>query len=538
MLFNSYPFIFLFLPFTLLGFGLIGRYSTRRGAALAWLIACSVVFYSIWNPINLLIIAPSIALNYLLALLIRSRLQQAKPDERGASGLLIAGLVFNLSFLGYFKYKNFFLDSVNQLVGTQWPLLELVLPLGISFVTFQKIAFLVDVRARTVREFKLLDFLTFVFFFPQLIAGPIVHYRELVPQFAQINGRLNLRDLCVGISLFALGLFKKTVLADNIAPYATGVFEAAERGEPIGLLSAWLGGMAFLLQVYFDFSGYSDMAIGLSRLFGIRLPMNFNSPLKASNIIEFWNRWHVTLTRFLTAYAYSPILLWLTRRRMAAGKRVASNRNSPPGVFALLIAMPTLFTMFLSGLWHGAGINFILWGLLHGVFLTINHAWRQWRPQWEKKRYEKTMRPWGQVMTLAAVVFAIVLFRARSWEGAKHIMAAMVGQDGVPLPAAVLARLGPVGSWLQALGVTEQSSSGTAFVSMTLWVAALLAIALTMPNSQQILGRYEPVLEASAKTSVRWQLRLNGRWAVFISSVLLAGVFSLNRVGEFLYWQF
>jgi alginate O-acetyltransferase complex protein AlgI len=538
MLFNSYSFIFLFLPFTLLGFGLIGRFAAGRSAALAWLIACSVVFYALWNPINLLIIAPSIALNYLLALRIRNCLQAATPDERGASRWLWAGLVFNLSFLGYFKYRNFFLDSVNQLAGTQWPLAELVLPLGISFVTFQKIAFLVDVRARTVREFTPLDFLTFVFFFPQLIAGPIVHYRELMPQFVGVSGKLNPRDLCVGLCLFAFGLFKKTVLADNIAPYATGIFEAAERGEAIGLFNAWLGAMAFLLQVYFDFSGYSDMAIGLARLFGIRLPLNFFSPLKAVNIIDFWTGWHVTLTRFLTAYAYSPLLLWLTRRRMAAGQPIATNRNSKPGAFALLIAMPTVFTMFLSGLWHGAGVNFILWGLLHGVFLTINHAWRQWRPQWDKKRYDKLMRPWGRLMTLAAVVFAIVLFRARSYEGAKHMMQAMLGQDGAPLPAALLLRLGPAAPWLQSLGITEQSSSGTDFVSLVLWVAVLLATALFLPNSQQVLVRYEPVLESKLKYAGRWQLRWNRRWALWVSALLLAGVFSLNRVGEFLYWQF
>ena len=538
MLFNSYSFIFLFVPFTVIGYWVIGRVATGRGPLLAWLVACSIVFYTIWNPINLLIIAPSIALNYWLALSIRNKLDAAEPDERGASWLLYIGLAFNLCFLGYFKYRNFFMDSVNQIAGTDWPLAEIVLPLGISFITFQKIAFLVDVRSRTVREFTGLDFLVFVFFFPQLIAGPIVHYREIVPQFKASDGKLHGRDIVVGLSLFAFGLFKKTVLADGIAPSATGVFEAAERGEPLGLFTAWLGSLAFLLQVYFDFSVYSDMAIGLARMFGIRMPMNFNSPFKAPNIIEFWNRWHITLTRFLTAYIYSPVVLSLTRKRMAQGLPIAGNRRTKPGAFAILIAWPTILTMFLSGLWHGAGINFILYGLLHGGYLLLNHAWRQWRPNWDRKRYEKAMLPWGIAITVTAATFAIALFKARTFAGAKHSMSAMMGLDGASLPTAVLNRLGGEAGWLGQLGITERAASGTAFVSMVGWVLGLLVIALAMPNSQQLLARYEPVLDAKPGASGRWQVAFNRRWALAISAMFLAGLLSLNRVGEFLYWQF
>ena len=538
MLFNSYSFIFLFVPFTVLGYWLIGRLAAGRGPLLAWLVGCSVVFYTIWNPINLLIIAPSIGVNYWLALRIRNKLDAAEPDERAASWLLYLGLAFNLCFLGYFKYRNFFLDSVTQMAGMQWPLAEIVLPLGISFITFQKIAFLVDVRSRTVRDFTGLDFLIFVFFFPQLIAGPIVHYREIVPQFKASDGKLNSRDLAVGLSLFAFGLFKKTVLADGIAPYATGVFEAAERGEPLGLFTAWLGSLAFLLQVYFDFSGYSDMAIGLARLFGIRMPMNFNSPFKAPNIIEFWNRWHITLTRFLTAYIYSPVVISLTRKRMAQRLPIAGNRRTKPGAFAMLIAWPTILTMFLSGLWHGAGINFILYGLLHGAYLLINHAWRQWRPNWDKKRYEKIMLPWGIAITVTAATFAIALFKARSFAGAKHSMTAMLGLDGASLPAAVLNRLGGAAGWLGQIGITEQAASGAAFASIVIWVLVLLLIALALPNSQQLLARFEPVLDAKPGAGGRWQVTFSRRWALVISTMFLAGLLSLNRVGEFLYWQF
>ena len=538
MLFSSYSFIFLFVPFTLLGYWLIGRATARRGPWLAWLIFCSVVFYAIWNPVNLLIIAPSLVVNFFLASRIRQLLDASVPDERGASWLLYLGLAFNLCFLGYFKYRNFFLDSVNTLAGSQWPLTELVLPLGISFITFQKIAFLVDVRARAVRQFTATDFLIFVFFFPQLIAGPIVHFREVMPQFNSSDGKLKPRDLAVGLSMFAFGLFKKAVLADGIAPHATGIFAAAERGEPLGLFNAWIGTLAFLLQVYFDFSGYSDMAIGVSRMFGIRLPMNFDSPLKAPSIIDFWNRWHITLTRFLTAYVYSPLLLTLTRKRMAAGLPIAANRRSTPGAFAILVAWPTILTMFLSGFWHGAGINFILYGLLHGAYLVVNHGWRQWRPNWDRKRYDKVMMPIGVVLTVVAATFAMPLFKARTLGGATHVMSAMLGQDGAYLPAAILNRLGALASWLGRLGVTEQASSGAGFVQMCLWVAALLLIAWTLPNTQQLMAPFEPVLDAKKSRTGHRHIALNRRWAAAVGLLLVAGVFSLNRVGEFLYWQF
>ena len=422
MLFNSYTFIFAFLPVALLGYALIGR-TQSRSAVLSWLIAVSVAFYGLWNPISLLIILPSVAVNYLLARWMQARLATGAEGDRQCTWILTLGIVFNLCFLGYFKYKNFFLDSANDLFGTHFALVATILPLGISFITFQKIAFLVDVRVGTIRTFDAFDFLIFVFFFPQLIAGPIVHYREMVPQFNAASHKLQASEIAVGLSLFAIGLFKKAVLADGIAPYANLAFGAAEQGQSLGLIQAWLGALAYTLQIYFDFSGYSDMAIGLARMFGIKLPANFNSPLKASSIIDFWSRWHMTLTRFLTAYAYTPLVMSMTRNRMARGQAVLGRNQRSVGAFVALVAWPSMATMFLSGLWHGAGVTFIVWGLLHGGYLIVNHGWRLWRPKWDKTAYERWMKPLGFVLTCTGC-FVLV---AAAFRSQRHGLNLLIG---------------------------------------------------------------------------------------------------------------
>ena len=253
--------------------------------------------------------------------------------------------------------------------------------MGISFITFQKIAFLIDVHAGRIKSFTLQDYCLFVLFFPQLIAGPIVHYREMMPQFHSASCRFDKENFAVGLTLLSFGLFKKVVLADHIATVVTPIYSQAASGGGTSLLLAWAAAIGFTLQIYFDFSGYTDMALGAARFFGIRLPQNFNSPLQASNIIDFWLRWHMTLTRFLTAYIYNPLTLWLTRRRMAKGRPGLAGHNTTIGAFAYLLMFPILITMFVSGLWHGAGYGFVIWGLIHGFYLTINHAWRLIRPR-------------------------------------------------------------------------------------------------------------------------------------------------------------
>jgi D-alanyl-lipoteichoic acid acyltransferase DltB (MBOAT superfamily) len=275
----------------------------------------------------------------------------------------LLGIAFNVLFLGFFKYTDFLYGAINDVLGAKLILMHIILPLGISFITFQKIAFLIDVQAGRVKAFSFREYCAFVLFFPQLIAGPIVHYREMMPQFAAASCRFDRENFAIGLTLLLFGLFKKVVLADHIAPLVTPIYEHSATAGKTPLLLAWVAAVGFTIQVYFDFSGYTDIALGLARFFGIKLPPNFNSPLKASSIIDFWLRWHMTLTRFLTAYIYNPFVLWMTRRRAAKGLSGFGVRNPTIGAFVSLLMVPLITTMFISGLWHGAGYGFIIWGL-------------------------------------------------------------------------------------------------------------------------------------------------------------------------------
>ncbi len=542
MLFNSYQFLFLFLPLTLAGFFLLGRFS--RGLALAWIVVASLVFYAWWRPINVPIIAVSLLVNFTIARLMQ-RLESEPERARLRSTLLVLGIAFNVAFLAYFKYTNFILTVAHDLTGTDFVLRNVVLPLGISFITFQKIAFLVDVHAGRIESFRLRDYLLFVLFFPQLIAGPIVHYREMMPQFHASTGRFDSQQVAAGLTLMFIGLFKKVVLADGIAAYVTPVYELAAGSGSVSLLPAWLAALGFTLQIYFDFSGYSDMAAGLARCFGVRLPLNFYSPLQASSIIDFWSRWHVTLTRFLTAYLYNPMLLWLTRRRLKKGRPALGSHNASVGAFLQLLAGPTLLTMFVSGIWHGAGYLFVLWGLLHGVYLVVNHAWRFTGAKlWsDKAAYDRLMRPVGFVLTFFAVIVAMVLFRAPNTVAAGGVLKGMIGANGIEVPQMLAAKLVHLG--LPHHAVTALHGVATKeFAIQYIWLFGLLGIALLLPNSLQFMSRYEPVLgikERPAITGVflrglRWSPTL--LWAVLIATLAAIAVFRVGGPSEFLYWQF
>ncbi len=352
MLFNSQEFLFVFLPVTLLGFYLLGPIA--RQWAILWLILMSLVFYGWWRPVNILIIGPSILINFALSSYLLKLSERG--DQPGLSrAVLLLGILFNILFLGFFKYADFVYGTINDVFGANFVLLHIILPLGISFITFQKIAFLIDVQAGRVKAFTFREYCTFVLFFPQLVAGPIVHYREMMPQFATATCRFDKENFAVGLTLLFFGLFKKGVLADNIAPLVTPIYEHSAVAGHTPFLLSWVAALGFTLQLYFDFSGYTDMALGLGRFFGIKLPPNFNSPFKATSIIEFWLRWHMTLTRFLTAYLYNPLVLWMTRRRATKGRPGFSGRNPPVSAFASLLMVPLITTMFISGLWHGAG---------------------------------------------------------------------------------------------------------------------------------------------------------------------------------------
>lgn len=518
MLFNSYEFIFVFLPIVVAVFFILGRAS--RTWALGWVIAASLFFYGWWRPLNVLIIAPSILINFVLA---RSMQRLIRQENRGgAKAVLLLGIAFNVAFLGYFKYSNFLVGAINDAFGTQMVLARIILPLGISFITFQKIAFLIDVHAGRVESFSLREYFLFVLFFPQLIAGPIVHYREMMPQFHRVTCRFDMSNVAVGVTLFAFGLFEKVFLADNVAQFVTPIYEQAASGGRLALLPAWVAAMGFTLQVYFDFCGYTDMALGIARFFGVRLPPNFNSPLRASSIIDFWLRWHMTLTRFLTAYLYNPLALWLTRRSAAKGRPGFAGVNKSPASFIELLMFPTVLTMLVSGIWHGAGYTFIVWGVVHGLYLTVNHAWRLLGPKlWrDKVTYERFMQPAGWVITFACVAASMVIFRSVSLKAATHVLAGMTG--------------------LQGLGLT----SGIVPKRAILWIAVTAFIALACPNTLQILSRYEPALgwKPSPHEVVTGRLRPawgpSLAWAVAMSLVVAMGVLNLGGQSEFLYWQF
>ncbi len=523
MLFNSYPFIFLFLPVVVAVFFVLGAVS--RVWALRWIIAASLFFYGWWRPLNILIIAPSILINFGLARLLQRLLRQEKG--RAVQAVLLLGIAFNVAFLGYFKYSNFLVGAVNDAFGTQFVLARIILPLGISFITFQKIAFLIDVQAGRVESFTFQDYCLFVLFFPQLIAGPIVHYREMMPQFHRAPCRFDKENISVGVTLFAFGLFKKVFIADSIAPIVKPLYEQAAAGGKIGMATAWIAAIGFTLQIYFDFSGYTDMALGIARFFGVRLPPNFNSPLRATNIIDFWQRWHMTLTRFLTAYIYNPLTLWLTRRRAAKGLPGFGGRNRTVGGFIELLMFPILLTMLISGIWHGAGYTFIVWGLLHGVYLVVNHGWRQVGPKlWrDKASYERFMQPAGFLITFLCVAASMVIFRATTLGSAGNLLEGMAGLHG-----------------LGVSGLRGQFDVGLKHVA--LWVAVPGLIALALPNTLQMLSAYEPALGWRSGPGGRW--RAAGRvlwnpslaWALAISVIAALGIVNLGGHSEFLYWQF
>ncbi len=358
MLFNSYQFIFLYLPLVLLTCFLLARY-VGSGAAQVLLILASIGFYAAWNVIYVPLLLGSITLNYFLA-----RLMIGETNAIRRRTLLVIAISIDLALLGYYKYANYFLSITDALAGTNFEIAAVLLPLGISFYTFQQITLLVDISRGQVKEFRFRDFLLFVIFFPHLIAGPIVHHREMMPQFEKATWRFDWDNMAVGASLFAIGLFKKAVIADGIAEHVTPLFTNANSGMSLAFIDAWAAAIGFTLQLYFDFSGYSEMALGLARMVGIRLPMNFNSPLKATSIIDYWTRWHITLTRFLTAYLYTPMVMALTRRRMAMRKKILTGARTTPEAFLMLVAVPTVITMFLAGLWHGAGNQYLVVGLV------------------------------------------------------------------------------------------------------------------------------------------------------------------------------
>ncbi|MCT7966027.1 MBOAT family protein [Laspinema sp. D1] len=490
MLFNSYEFIFIFLPLALIVFFGLSAYRQVKAATL-WLLLASLVFYGYWRISYIPLLLISILGNYYFGRWIDG----VQPGTKKAKTLLWAGVLFNLGILGYYKYAGFLIASINGLFQTQFPVPAIELPLGISFYSFTQIAYLVDAYRGQTKDYQydLVSYSLFVTFFPQLIAGPILRHDELIPQFTQLRKFVfSHKNVAIGLSFFILGLGKKVLIADTVSPWVGAVFEQA---DSITFIEAWVGAIAYTLQLYFDFSGYSDMAIGLGWMFNFRLPINFDSPYKSTSIVDFWRRWHITLSFFLRDYLY-----------IALG---GSRRGQVRRYFNLLL------TMLLGGLWHGAGWTYILWGWLHGTFLVINHGWR--------RLGLKMPVAIAWVITFLAVVLSWVVFRAENITQAGQIIQAAVGLKGIILTPDFQPLLG----WLpqsvvQFREVAQLPALPPNYRQSFVILAVVLMGAVLLPNTQQMVERFKPTTA----------------WAVGLSAVAIACLLSLNRISEFLYFQF
>lgn len=511
MLFNSFEFIFFFLPVTLLFFFWIGQ-QFHHQAAILWLVICSLFFYGWWNPAYLTLILFSMLFNYAFGeMLARREKQQARKL------LLIIGIAINLGLLGYFKYANFFIDQLNWALETNFNLEKILLPLAISFFTFQQITYLVDAYRHETKEYNFLHYCLFVTFFPQLIAGPIVHHKEMLPQFARDSiYKFNYKYIAIGLTIFSIGLFKKVVLADGVAVYVGPVFQAANTAVEVTFFEAWSGALAYTLQLYFDFSGYSDMAIGIAYMFGIKLPINFNSPYKATSIIEFWRRWHITLSRFLRDYLYITL----------GGNRKGRIRRY----------VNLFITMLLGGIWHGAGWTFIIWGMLHGVYLIINNAWRTLRTDVLKWTHAPGLLEItaARVLTLLAVIVGWVYFRSDNIASANHLVETMFGFNGIALPPGLESKLGGFGPYLQQLGFSFTGMFGVINADPgkgMFWILSLMLVALWMPNSQQITE--------SSTININVVMSKLPYVAGIVAGAVLFYIFTrLSSEAEFLYFNF
>jgi len=497
MLFNSYQFVFVFLPVTLIVFFLLGR--ANRVWAAGWLALASIVFYGYWSVKYIPLLLGSVIFNYLCgrALSRRARTPRGRP-------LLVAAITADLILLGFYKYADFFVTSVNDIAGAQLPTLTIVLPIGISFFTFTQIAFLVDAYRGIAREYSFAHYLLFATYFPHLIAGPILHHAEIMPQFeSPAPYRFSSRSFAMGVTIFTIGLAKKVLVADHFGFAASRVFDAAQAGVSIPLTAAWVGVFSYSFQLYFDFSGYTDMAIGISRLFGVDLPINFYSPYKSASIIEFWQRWHMTLSRFLRDYLYIPL---------------GGNRN---GKFRRYLNL--MLTMLLGGLWHGANYTFVLWGGLHGMYLLVNHAWRSFPIRARNVDAAPAIRGASamiasRVATFLCVSVAWVFFRANDLGTAHNLLRGMFGMSGLTVHTRA--------------GATQQLLAR----SLPEFAAVFLAggvLVWAMPNTRQIADRLERALDNPA--AERFYLRIVPATA---GVVLALAVLEMRHISSFLYFQF
>ena len=489
MLFNSYTFILVFLPLVAAGYFLLHRYVSAKWAFL-FLLAASFGFMSFWNLHFSLVLLASVLINFLYGTFLSAAVQRNPKSKRIVFASAIA---FNILYLGFFKYSNFFIENINAVFATEMSRLDLLLPLGISFYTFMQIAWLTDIYRRGGYRYDFFNYCLYVTFFPYVISGPIAYHSEIIPQFkSEKVGIFNLSNVCRGLFIFSMGLFKKAAIADTLAVIADGGFAATGN---LTFTEAWLTSLSYTMQLYFDFSGYTDMAIGIALIFNIKLPANFNSPYKSLDIREFWRRWHITLSRFLRDYIYIPL----------GGNRAGEMR----------LYVNLLLTFLIGGLWHGAAWTFVFWGFLHGAALCLHRLWMKTGLSLPK------IPAW--LITFNFLNAAWVFFRASSIGDALRILKGMAGLNGV----LVSPNLAGSAFWQKMTALGVQFGHWRAHLPevepMEYFLCILLIpVVLFLKNSNYYLGQFVPT----------WK---NATWTALM---LTLGLLLLNRTSSFLYFNF
>jgi alginate O-acetyltransferase complex protein AlgI len=501
MTFTSYQFIFGFMPIVFAGFVLANRYGGAK-AAIHFLAVASLVFYGMFSLPLLFVLVVSLVFNFASGNVITC----LGSHPRVSRNLMIGAVASNLLLLGYLKYTNFFIDVANQVAGAGFEHQNLVVPLGVSFFTFVQIGFLLDAYNGQLMKHDFGRYIVFSAFFPCVTAGPLVLQKEMMEQLGQSRiDALDIRRILIGLTMFAMGLFKKVLLADSIAPYADSVFNGVQAGATLDFATAWVGSVCYALQLYFDFSGYSDMAIGVATVFAIRLPLNFDSPFKATNISDFWRRWHMTMTRFFTTYVYSGLA-------MTGMRKSAALRRGAVGRFLMVAAFPSIITFLVAGVWHGAGWTFVLYGLMHGLAIAIYLGWREF-----SKVTLPTPAAW--TITMITVVSALVMFRSADVPTALAILGHMWG-------------MGSTGDTQVMIDIARASSM----------IVLLGAITLLLPNTQQILHHDWPVIDEKPEKAeleaglVSWRPSISS--ALLTACMFTVAFTSIGSTTGFLYYKF
>lgn len=505
MVFNSYEFLAVFLPLAFIAVAITHKLLGWKGA-FTMLAVASLAFYANWGVEFFGILVVSLVSNYVLGnIIIRS-----KDNKLQSRALLSIGIFANLAGLGYFKYTNFFIDIVNQTIGGGHSHLSIILPVGISFYTFIQIGYLIDAYNGMVKQHSFVKYITFASLFPCVTAGPLILQREI---FGQMENRkdafLDFSRIAAGVTMFTIGLFKKVVIADNIAVYSDTVFNGVAAGQSVELITAWLGALAYTFQLYFDFSGYTDMALGLGAIFGIFLPLNFNSPFKATTISDYWQRWHMTMTRFFTNYVFQPMA-------MNGMRKAVAGQYSPARKFVTSGVWPIVFTMLVAGIWHGSGWVFVIYGLMHGIAIAVNNAWQHFK-------MPKLSAPMGWFLTMLVVVCSLVVFRSPDVTTALTILSSMFGFSGFAVQQ---------GAEIVRLNVLDVAP----------WIAALGMVVLLMPNSQEIVSikwistNEKPKVLHRFIEKFSWQP--NAAWGAMMAVIFVVSFGLIGSDSSFLYYQF